>query len=33
MDVVYIALVALLWVAAWGLAVGCNRLAPKEDRK
>ena len=32
MDLVYIGVAALCWLAAWGLARGCRRLQPPGAR-
>jgi hypothetical protein len=33
MDAVYLALAALLWALAWGLAQGCSRLEPRGAKR
>lgn len=33
MDLVYLALAALMGVLVWGLAVGCARLQPRGEKR
>lgn len=33
MDLAYLLITALLWLAAWGLALGCARLQPPGGNK